>query len=137
MLAQGCHPWNDFELDVQYAHPTRAWFLGPFARAVSRNTLALGLNQYRPEANDCDKFTRRAAQWARDCHALTRPDSGMSLAVGDFFYTPGAAGGGGHAIVCAIVYEQDAPRLVFLEPQTGLEARLTREEIQSCYGFIF
>lgn len=137
LIAQGCSPQNDFTLDAVYAHPTREWFVGPFARAIRHNVEQIGLDRYRASCNDCDDFANRARQWAQDCHALTSPESNSALAIGAFFFRP-AGGTNGHAIICAVVYtEMGWPVLVFVEPQTGQEIMLTPDEIRSCFGFYF
>lgn len=137
MLAKGCAPFNDFELDANYAHPTRAWFHGPFAHYVVEKHKEIGKSVWRVDSNDCDDFANRAKQWAQDSNDETNPKGGKALAVGSFFYLIGGQKGSGHAIVAAIVYEDHVPELIFIEPQNGRPLALSKEEIRSCFGFVF
>lgn len=136
MTSQGCMPFYDVCTDENYVHPDRAWFFGPFARAVMNNVRNLGLDKWHKDANDCDKFSRRVSQWARDAWALTNPDSESGIAVADFLYTPDGSKTG-HAIVCAVVYISGLPKLLFMEPQSGQEITLSPQEKRLCLGYWF
>jgi hypothetical protein len=115
--------------DEEYSLPTRRWFLGTFAAALNRDLDLLGVQTWKPELNDCDDFALLTTALARVCNALSNPKQN-ALAVGMFCYMPD--GGGYHAINFAIVSEAGQRKVLFLEPQTQQEVKLSEREISSC-----
>ena len=120
--------------DDLYSLPTREWFLGKFARAFGRLLWAAKLVAWIQNRFDCDDFARLAAALAGILHKLSSKQP-TGLAVGEFWYQ--RAGGDNHAIAVAIVEEAGDWDLVFMEPQTQRELKLTEEEIQSCIAYRF
>lgn len=114
--------------DLNYVLPTREWVTGDFARAMLGNLQKLGIT-YAPESFDCDKFAKLVAAFGAVCNLRTSGHKG-GLALGVFYYRSPA---GYHAINVAVVPDDDDLDLVFIEPQTGQELRLSEEELASCY----
>jgi hypothetical protein len=114
-----------------YTIPEREWVTGPFATAFRDWAASQGL-RYQKDEEDCKTFTRAAAFYAEVLHAKDpAAQPGTAIAVGEFWYISPQ---GGHAVNVVLI--QDASpqkyRLMFFEPQTQLEVKLTQQEIESC-----
>jgi hypothetical protein len=136
MTEQGVMPMMYMVADEDFQHPTENWFYGPYAKFLREYFDFLGTTAYTLEANDCDDFARKAADCAQTLHCRTpnrRPKT--ALAIGEFWYERDS--GGGHAINCAVVYENDEYRLIFLEPQNQQRVALSKREVESCSAFRF
>lgn len=118
-----------------YSVPNRDWVTGSFAVGFRDWLNQEGL-RYQKDSEDCKTFTRAAALYAEMLHAKdpTR-QPGTAMAVGEFWYISAQ---GGHAINVILIQEgmgtNQLPKyqLMFFEPQTQLEVKLTDKEIQSC-----
>ena len=120
----------------QYSLPSAGWVTGDFATQFRAWVGQEGLH-YQTSEEDCKTFSRMAALYCDMLHAKDPGrQPGTHLAFGEFWYISAR---GGHAINVALV--ADGPvsgtslpkyRLLFFEPQTGLEVLLTRQEIESC-----
>lgn len=119
--------------DNMYACPARRWVEDGFAHSVGSILDQLEVNRYQLEKWDCDDFARLGATVAQLLHARTHDGKpGMGLAIGYFAYNDERRGG--HAINIAVVEHGE---LVFFEPQTQALARLSEQEIQSCFRLNF
>jgi hypothetical protein len=125
--------------DARYVFPAKWWLFGKFADDLGEMRLQFGLEKWRPEDGDCDDFAELACFYARFLHRRTwNPgEERAAIAFGEFDYCREGLVQNGHAINCAIVFENGAPRLVFMEPQSGKEVDLSQEEICSCFGVLF
>ena len=117
-----------FTPDVSYSVVNSAWLAG-FWEDWKADLFDKGVTKWEGRF-DCNKFAASfcaAAQleFYRDkFHSWT---AGQALAVGEVWYY--AAGRGPHAIVAAITERG----VVYIEPQTGKELRLTQAEESSIY----
>lgn len=113
--------------DATYNTPTKEWLLNTFYKAVSRMFKFVGLPTWR-EDWDCDDFARLYATHAQILHARDTKSTAQGLAVGEFWYKPDS--GGGHAINIAVI---GPSTIIFIEPQTGAELKLSSSEIKSAF----
>lgn len=115
--------------DTRLALVTRKWFLGTFARSCRTFFRQLSVAGYVAEEWDCENFALSAMFWAHIAHAKMKGGTGAGIAVGRWHYftrkqrMP-------HAISVAVT---PGRKLIWMEPQTQTEAKLTTEEIRSCY----
>ena len=145
--------------DLEYCLTTREFVLGEFSESYRAFNAALGLLQYRPEANDCDDFSDRCYAWAKALFAASHPDKKKTLAVGkliyinenatghdlNFFIVPRNSGRARPAAGSARHFPVQAPsrskgrewELIVYEPQTYGPVTLTWKEIESCYDYSF
>lgn len=124
--------------DERFIGPTRAWVTGTFGPAWAEALRKLGLETYQPEAWDCDKFADLCRSYAELLHARTpdRPIKDAALTVATFCYVIESTGGG-HAIVAFFIPQGESFEVVYLEPQTGEEKKLTKQEEASCMALMF
>jgi hypothetical protein len=146
-LSQTCNA-TPMTFDSEYALPARDWFLNQFGPATHDAMQKLGVAGYETEAWDCEDFAFFAANWAKMCHRRTAGHPAKGLAVGVFVYYPATSSGGLHAINVAVVRrdplaldpalapDPSAYELVFLEPQSGQEKKLSADELSSCMAII-
>lgn len=138
MAELGAEPMSQvfFVADAFYAHPSRAWVRGAFASALKTLLDGLEASVWTDSSNDCDDFARLSAAFASCLHNRTvGHERNTGLALGEFWYVRDA--GGGHAINMAIVYQDGKPELMFFEPQTQQEVKLTEREVLSCVAYRF
>lgn len=123
-------------VDSEYDHATRTWLLGAFAEATRKNLKGLGLADYAAEAWDCDDFAWTVASLGRMNHRISGrgKTTKRALALGWMGYQ--VDGGGGHAIVFAIVKKATGHDVMFIEPQNGKEITLSRSEKDNCLFWI-
>jgi hypothetical protein len=126
----GANPQTFTPFDSNYQCPSKAWVLDVFSDSLNRSLYALGLVSWKTEAWDCDKFARLAAVLGAIEHARTPWREQAALALGVFCYVPAA---GPHAINFAVV-DPHTMEIVWLEPQTQKEVKLTEDEIGTCYN---
>lgn len=110
-------------LDGKYSIPTMDWVLDTSFSLSSQINNILG--EWVEESRDCDDFALSTMSLMRLFHSYKNPKS--SLSVGYFQYTQDT--GGVHAINVAIVENSE---VLFFEPQSGRQLRLTTKEIKSC-----
>lgn len=116
-----------FFADSQYELPKADWLLGPFWLWLRKGVmLPLGLTDYEDSKWDCDDFSRFYAASAGICHKRSAKRN-SAIAVGEFWFR--REDGVKHAICVAIT---DKGR-IFIEPQTGEEVILSKQEIQSSW----
>ena len=112
---------NDvFFVDETYACVSKSWLFkafGPNWISVIRQYLGV---KYTSQAYDCDNFARGAASWADILHVITPEHPKSGLAIGEFVYA--TDDGGAHAINIVICNDLE---VVFFEPQTGTEAKIS------------
>ena len=116
--------------DGNYSLPSTDWFYGTFYRAFWDYLKAMGISKYEVDANDCDKFSDQLRSFAQMLEARDKQRVGRALAVGVLAYLQD--GGGGHAIAFAVCRVKVKPRLCFIEPQNGLEVKLSEDERLQC-----
>ena len=115
--------------DANYARPTTAWLTGKF-NDYFRNWLFQNDLLKWAENFDCDNFSSFYYSFAQACHTKSnRKEQG--IAVGEMFYRQN--GTGGHAINVAITEKG----VIYIEPQTGQQIKLTDVEKQSCWSVRF
>ena len=119
-------------MDLEYCLPTRASFLEQ-AAAAHRNVVKLGVADYEAEAWDCDDFAFLTRSLMRIAHKRTEGHPKAGLAVGVFTYNRDSSGAQ-HAVVVGVTRDEADYELVFAEPQTGQELRLSAQEKASCMG---
>lgn len=110
--------------DGSYAMPTSSWLFGKFKSWYFTMLGALKSSGYSAQW-DCDDFASIFRVMAQICHAQTRTRPEEGIAVGELFYMMDS--GGGHAICCAFTENG----LIFIEPQTGEQLKLSATELQS------
>lgn len=128
------HPMASVVADEVYAQPTLDT-MAVFWQSYTRNLDVLGLNRYRAEVMDCDKFARIAWALFSIDYARTRFAEGQSgtsagIAFGEFHYW--TERGGAHAINFACI----ELALHFYEPQLAQEIQLTETDRASCYALM-
>ncbi len=125
---------NQITMDNEYSLPARAWITGQFSEDLAINLDNTGTHTYVPESNDCDKFSRFA--WALAGLANAESQKGRGLAFGMFSYKRDLDGLG-HCINFAVCRDPMGDlELVFLEPQTGLEVKLSKTEMLNCGTYL-
>jgi hypothetical protein len=114
-----------------YALPTEQWVFGGFARGLQLEQARLGVRDYVEGKNVCNHFARHAADYAAQCHLITRygPDK-CSLAFGEFWLPNDAAAC--HAVNVFVIRQNEGLHLRFFEPQTCQLVGLTPDQISSC-----
>lgn len=120
-----------FVADADYAVPTERWLVGSFYRNLREWFAQEGIEKWTPD-NDCDDFAARYRVFASICHARSGRKKEQGIAVGEIFYQIDN-GGGGHAINCAVIYENEKPRIICIEPQNGRRVELSPSELSSCW----
>jgi hypothetical protein len=119
--------------DSTYVLTTRSWIQSDFSSGLSAFQFQMGINNWKPESNDCDKFslaTTFYAKWLT--HSSPNRKFNASLAMGEVFYTRSNSRGN-HAINFFIINESDELKIVFYEPQTRQIISLTQNEMFSIY----
>ena len=128
--------------DSDYDLPSAKWFSKTFPKALLKFWRKNKLVKYDFRGRryifkwtlgvmDCDNAAAMAFSLAGVLNFKERKKN--PLAVGEFWYVRGD-GRGAHAINCALIQGR---RLIFLEPQTCRQVKLSVEEIQSCYFYRF
>lgn len=113
-----------FISDATYAKPTTKWLTGKFYEYFLNWLWKNDLNKWQQKF-DCDNFSCLYYAFAQACHTQSgRSEQG--ILVGEMFFMQK---GGGHAINLAITEKG----VIFIEPQTGAEITLTKEEKSSCW----
>lgn len=120
-----------FIADADYAIPKKNWLLNKFYPNFRQWLKSNNLDVWH-EYNDCDDFATRYRTFSQMCHARSGRKIEEALAVGEMFYQIDN-GGGGHAINCAVVLENQNPKIICIEPQTGQEIFLSESELRSCW----
>lgn len=116
--------------DETYGKPTVAWLRDTFWPWHVKRRFDLGLNKWTRK-NDCDNSSRRVAQDAADCHALSTGSDAEGITVGEFWYIATTHVKGPHAISVAFTDEGK----VFFEPQSPTWQRLALTPIEELSVF--
>ena len=93
----------------------------------------MGINNWEPETNDCDKFasaTTFYAKWLN--HSTPNRKVKASLACGEIYYLR-QKDNRGHAINFFVINQSGELKILFYEPQTRQFVSLTQSEIFSIY----
>lgn len=127
LLKHGIDMRHVYAADATYALVSPKWVEKTFFPWWRSLRFAFGLTSWERK-NDCDNFARAAAAAMHDCHALTEEGEADAPAAGEVWYI--TKEGTGHAINVIITADQG---LLFFEPQSGAQKKLTEGEIKSCY----
>ena len=115
-------------LDDAYSLPEKRSVVDTFAPAFARWAAKQGLEGYRKNSRDCDKWSGFAVVFAQAMHAASGLETGLAFGTFDFLREDSTP----HRL-CAFVYLEDGPPQVgFFEPQTQSVVTLTEMEICSC-----
>jgi hypothetical protein len=115
--------------DRDYAEVKKSYLLGAYY-SWFKNFLYGGGNDPTivwDATFDCDDFARLFCALLQLAHFRNKRTNEEGVAVGEIHYMQDT--GGGHAIVCAFTDEGR----IFIEPQTGLEMKLSNNEIASIF----
>ena len=125
--------------DATYAVPTKRWLLDVYGPFYRKWTFDHDLLNWR-DVWDCDDFAALYRILASACHAKTNEglfkERKQGLAVGEFSYRRIDLKNNtsvNHALNVALTDEG----LVFIEPQTMMEATLSEDDIRSCWFMRF
>jgi len=129
----GINTGNFIITDNVYVLTTRDWIQSEFSPGLAAFQFQMGINNWKPESNDCDKFTLGTtfyAKWLN--HSSPNRKVNASLACGEVFYTNKDTLKG-HAINFFIVNQESELKLLFYEPQTRRFVSLTQTELFSIF----
>jgi len=128
-LYKGCSS-NVHGCDRTYAPVDKHWLLYPYYKYYRKVLDGLGINNWA-ENFDCDDWARLYRDLSMACHHAANGTT-EGIAVGTFSYKKD--GVYPHMINTAIV---DDNKVIFIEPQTGLELILSQREKESCWAVYF
>ena len=119
--------------DEKYAAPTAEWVRGVYSDKLTKFLFDYNLNHWTQESSDCDDISRTAAvNGSILFHNSKNKPSKAGFLFGEYHYWGKQ---GGHAINIAIVKDGPVYRLMFYEPQTKLEVKLTEsDKFSSLWG---
>lgn len=115
--------------DADYSIPTKGWVTRNFKKYFKkkmRSDPTLGM--IWKEKHDCDNFATAYRMYMQALHSKQPGKSGESIAVAEMWFMQD--GVGGHAINMVIV---DDYQVIFIEPQTGDEIKLSNKEKKTCW----
>lgn len=135
MISQLSIPFNAYIVgDESYAIPDEKWVKSDFLDLLRKFQASIRETRYIAEGNDCDDFAKMASAFSKLVYSNSRVQGGKSPAIGEFYYRK--VGVGDHAINFAIVSSGDQFKIIFFDPQTWEVVKLSREELDSCFGLM-
>jgi len=117
--------------DKDYSVLSKFWLMRGYYNYYIKVLNGLKISGWE-EKFDCDNFAGLYKEVLSACHRVSTMSKSEGVAIGVVWYKTDS--GGGHAINTAIV---DDDRVIFIEPQTGLEKTLSDTELNNIFFVLF
>lgn len=117
--------------DNEYNIPKKEWILTTYKNGFFKFLEYLEVHKYKASW-DCDDFSRMYAAYGQILHARTTKKKFEGIAIGEIWYKIDNTEN--HAINIAILENKD---VIFIEPQSGEELKLSKTKKSSIYFIRF